>query len=478
VDRARAAAALGRSGGVRRGVRGALWLAAAASVAVGVVAAATPPARANANLETEEQRLSRVLQSALVAHGAEVNRCFEKALADTLDVAGKIELAVDVGAAGRVLKTSPALDEVKSPVLLACLQDTALTWSLVGIEPGSTVIVPLAFEGQAAQFTVKVADAPERGPGASGPKPASPAAPGRPAAPPPPAKSAPPFSVKLLVDESTVRARKASLSLLTVSPASRIAMHQHPVAEILYVRRGHARILSRVGTPPVKLDEGQAIFIAQFTPHVIENMGRQTPVELLEFFAPMGPERVYRDPKDPVGRANFEVIRGDANPAGAQGGSSGAPAPLQFPVATLAKLEPIALPGGKARVRMAFEPAGVGRTNCYFGLLEADPGAETPRHEHAGSEEILFVLSGSGGELTIGSEKMPFGPDEAIYIPEGQPHAAKFAGPDKTLLLQLYAPAGPEQRFKTAATPPPPTAKPVPGKPVPVPTLAPKGSTP
>jgi quercetin dioxygenase-like cupin family protein len=459
-----------------RGARRTLWLGAAATVAAGWVGAAATQARANATLETEEQRISRIMQSALVAHGAEVNRCFEKALADTLDVAGKIELSVDVGAAGRVLKTAPALDEVKSPVLLACLQETALTWSLVGIDPGSTVIVPLAFDGQAAQFTVKVADAPDHGPGVQPPKPA---VPGKPAAAAPSPKSTPPFSVKLLVDEATVRARKASLSLLTVSPASRIAMHQHPVAEILYVRRGHARILSRVGTPPVKLDEGQAIFLPPNTPHVIENMGRQSPVELLQFFAPMGPERVYRDPKDAVGRANFEVIRGDASPAGKQSGSSGVPAPLELAVATLAKLEPVALPGGKARVRMAFEPGGTGQTNCYFGLLEADPGAETPRHEHAGSEEILFVLSG-GGELTIGSEKMPFGPDEAIYIPEGQPHAARFVGPDKTLMLQLYAPAGPEQRFKIAApatstTPAKPTTPVKPTTPAP---MRPKGSTP
>ncbi len=478
MDRARAAAALGGSGRVRRSSPRTIWGGVAAAVAAGWVGAAASQARANATLETEEQRISRVMQSALVAHGAEVNRCFEKALADTIDVAGKIELSVDVGAAGRVLKTAPALDEVKSPVLLACLQETALTWSLAGIDPGSTVIVPLAFEGQAAQFTVKVADAPDHGPGVP-PKPAAPGAKPTPVSKPASSRSAPPFSVKLLVDESTVRARKASLSLLTVSPASRIAMHQHPVAEILYVRRGHARILSRTGTPPVKLDEGQAIFLPPNTPHVIENMGRQSPIELLELFTPMGPERVYRDPKDAVGRANFEIIRGDANPAGARGGSSGMPAPLELPVVTLAKLEAVALPGGKARVRMGFEPTGVGRSSCYFGLLEADPGAETPRHDHAGSEEILFVLSG-GGELTIGSEKMPFGPDEAIYIPEGQPHSVKFAGPDKTVMLQIYAPAGPEQRFKVAAPAQPmtkPPAKPsIPGSPTPTP--APKGSTP
>ena len=82
------------------------------------------------------QRIAEVLQSTLVAHGGEVHRCFEKALADTLDVAGKIELAVDVGAGGRVTKAEPALDEVKSPVLLACLQESAAMWTMVGHRRG------------------------------------------------------------------------------------------------------------------------------------------------------------------------------------------------------------------------------------------------------------------------------------------------------------------------------------------------------
>jgi quercetin dioxygenase-like cupin family protein len=411
------------------------------------------PAHANANLQTEEQRISQVLQSVLVAHGGEVHRCFERALADTLDVAGKVELAVDVGAGGRVIKTAPALDEVKSPVLLACLQASAQTWLLSGIDPGSTVIVPLSFEGQTAQFTIKVADAPERGPGAPkgpGGKPPAvnvPTGKKAPALPPPSPSAPPPFSVKLLVDEATMRARQASLSLLTVAPASRIAMHKHPCTEILYVLKGHARILSQPGTPPEKLDEGMAIFIPPGAPHVIENMGRQTPVVMLDYFTPMGPERVYRDPTDAIGRNAFVVIRGSGDPGGP---ASGMAAPVAFEIATTAKVAPILVAGvggGKARVRMLFEPANTGRTSAYLGVLEADPGAEIPRHAHPGSAEVLYVVSG-GGELTVGSEKIPFGPDEAIHLPENQPHAAKFTGPDKTIMIQLYAPAGPEQRFK------------------------------
>jgi quercetin dioxygenase-like cupin family protein len=397
-------------------------------VALALVVIAPPRARANARAETEEARVADILQSALVKHGGEVNRCFERALADTMDVAGKIELAVDVGAGGRVTKAAPASDGVKSPVLLACLTESAATWTLAGIDPGSTVIVPLAFEGQAAQFSIKVKDAPDRGP----PAPAS----KKTGAPTP----VPPFSVKLLVDEATMRAQKAALTQLTVGPANRIAMHKHPGTEVLYVLKGHARILGPSGVAPEKLDEGMAVLIPGGMPHAIENMGRTSSAVLLDIFAPMGPERVYRDPKDEAGRAAFEVIRG-APPAAAAG--------AKFTVAATAGAEALPAFAGKGRIKPLLEPAKTGNRALYVGILEAEPGAEVPRNTHPGSAEILYVISGAG-DVSIGSEKIAFGAEEALHIPDGQPHAAKFTGPDKTIMLQVFAPAGPEERYRAA----------------------------
>jgi quercetin dioxygenase-like cupin family protein len=315
-------------------------------------------------------------------------------------------------------------------VLLACLEDAAVTWTMAGIEPGSTVIVPLAFDGQPNQFSIKVKDAPEHGPPAPPRK-------KRAGSPPP----TPLFSVKLLVDEATMHAQKAALTELTLAPASRIALHKHPGAELLFVRRGHARILGPSGVTPEKLDEGMAIFIPPRMPHAIENMGRQAPAVLLDVFAPMGPERVYRDPKDPAGRSAFEVIR--------DGGT--APAGAKFVVAAPAEAESLAVLGGKGRARPLLDPAKTGDRDVYLGLLELEPGAEVLRHSHPGSEEILFVLSG-GGELTVGSEKIPFEADEALHLPENQPHAVKLTGADKTLMVQIYAPAGPEDRYRGGAS--------------------------
>jgi quercetin dioxygenase-like cupin family protein len=394
--------------------------------ALAVVAIAPPRARGNAYAETEEARVADILQSALTKHGGDVNRCFEKALADTLDVAGKIELEVDVGAGGRVTKAKPASDSVKSPVLVACLTESAATWTLAGLDPGSTVILPLAFEGQSAQFSIKVKDAPDHGPTAP---------PSKKTGSPPPQ---PPFSVKLLVDEATMRAQKAALTQLTIAPANRIAMHKHPGNEVLYVLKGHARILGPSGVAPEKLDEGMAILIPGGMPHAIENMGRTSSAVLLDVFAPMGPERVYRDPKDEAGRAAFEVIRG-APPA--------PPAGAKFTVGSTADVLPVF--AGKGKIKPLLEPAKTGNKALYVGILEAEPGAEVPRNTHPGSAEILYVVSG-GGDVTIGSEKITFGAEEALHIPDGQPHAAKFTGPEKTIMVQVFAPAGPEERYRAA----------------------------
>ena len=175
-------------------------------------------------------------------------------------------------------------------------------------------------------------------------------------------------------------------------------------------------------------------------PHAIENMGRTSSAVMLQVFAPMGPERVYRDPKDEEGRAAFEVIR-DAGKATAPAGAKltvGAPG------------ETLTVFGGKGKIKPLLEPAKTGSRALYVGLLEADPGAEVPRNSHPGSAEILFVLSGAG-VMTVGSEKVPFAADEALHLPDGQPHAVKFTGPEKTVMLQIFAPAGPEERYRAPA---------------------------
>ena len=123
------------------------------------------------------------------------------------------------------------------------------------------------------------------------------------------------------------------------------------------------------------------------------------------------------------------------------------PAGEKFVVGTPS--ESLTVFAGKGKIKPLLDPAKTGNKALYVGILEAEPGAEVPRNTHPGSAEILYVVSGAG-DVTIGSEKIPFGSEEALHIPDGQPHAAKFTGGEKTVMVQVFAPAGPEERYRAA----------------------------
>ena len=73
--------------------------AAASTIVLAASVTLAGPAHPSGN---EAQRAAQVIEKALQKHGADVHRCFEKSLADRLDIAGRVEIEVEVGPAGRV----------------------------------------------------------------------------------------------------------------------------------------------------------------------------------------------------------------------------------------------------------------------------------------------------------------------------------------------------------------------------------------
>jgi quercetin dioxygenase-like cupin family protein len=401
-------------------------LMALATLSLSIDAGAQPRAK---RPKSEEQQVAEAVERALQKHGPDVHRCFEQALADRLDTAGKVEVEVDVGPGGQVtaakLVSATGDGADLPPALGTCVQAAAKSWKIAGVEPGASVVLPFSFEGQINQFVIKAADVPDRGPAAGKGK----------------AAARGPFTVKVLVDPENVRHTQVSVTLLTVGPASRVAMHRHPrSAKILYVLKGKARVLGPTGTPPMKADEGTAIFLPAGYPHVIENMARQADTVFLQAFSPPGPERVYRDPRNAEARADFEVIR-DPRVKAPEGAK---------PVVIAGdQAAPLAINGGKGKARILIDEKATGSTAMSLSLVEFSPGLDLPRHEHAGSSEVLYVQAG-GGKLTVGSDAMPFGPDTALAIPADQPHAGHIGGAP-TAAVQIFAPAGPEQRYREQA---------------------------
>ena len=376
--------------------------------------------------DPETTRAAEAIEKALQAHGPEVHRCFEKALADRLDVAGEVEVEIAVKAGGKVAQAKVASGAGVPKTLATCVREQALTWTIAGIEPGASVVLPFSFTGQANQFVIKAEDVPFLGPKSVG-------------------RRAPPFRVRVLADPVNVRAPNASMTLLEVGPASRVAMHRHPrSAKIVYVLQGKARLLGPSGTKPVVTKPGTAIFLPVGYPHVIENLGRKTPAIFLQVFSPPGPERVYRDPRNPEARVDFEVIRNAAR-------VKVPPGDKPVVIAT-DEVKPVRLAGSKGRARVVFEEKTTGSSALSLVLLDLPAGAEMPRQAHTVSSELLYVASGQG-KLKVGSEEMTFGHDTALYIPPNQPHAVIGGRGGDTVAVQIFAPAGPEQRYRGAMPP-------------------------
>jgi quercetin dioxygenase-like cupin family protein len=72
-------------------------------------------------------------------------------------------------------------------------------------------------------------------------------------------------------------------------------------------------------------------------------------------------------------------------------------------------------------------------------------GAQIPPHKHDGSDELLYIVSGRC-TTTIGGRKVPASAGAIVQIPAGVEHSVVV---DEALAaVQVYAPGGPEQRFK------------------------------
>ncbi|MSR07327.1 MAG: cupin domain-containing protein [Gemmatimonadetes bacterium] len=76
------------------------------------------------------------------------------------------------------------------------------------------------------------------------------------------------------------------------------------------------------------------------------------------------------------------------------------------------------------------------------------PGTVVPEHVHAGSAEIMYVLNGEV-EVTINGRTIVARAGSAVYVPADAPHSARVLGSIEPFkMVQVYAPGGPEQRFK------------------------------
>ena len=122
---------------------------------------------------------------------------------------------------------------------------------------------------------------------------------------------------------------------------------------------------------------------------------------------------------------------------------------LPTPNAAPSKVPPVVLPASGAKTygpaTIYLEPAVARGAPFAASVLKLPAGAKVPDHVHAQETEMLYVLEGAG-TMTIAGQDVAVTPTSVIQIPPNTRHA--FSATSAVRAVQIYAPAGPEQRFK------------------------------
>ena len=109
--------------------------------------------------------------------------------------------------------------------------------------------------------------------------------------------------------------------------------------------------------------------------------------------------------------------------------------------------EPLVLSDGSLSVRILFDDQAM---SAALSVLDGDGDLRVPEHRHPESVEALYIESGSG-MMHIEGQELAVRPGMIVTIPQNALHDFQGDGTIPLRAIQVYAPPGPEQRFRVLA---------------------------
>ena len=100
------------------------------------------------------------------------------------------------------------------------------------------------------------------------------------------------------------------------------------------------------------------------------------------------------------------------------------------------------------RIKFLSEPAVTGAERFSFGMVVLEPGKGHDRHNHPGTEEIIFVISGEGEQTIDDCPPVHIRPGASMYIPADVFHSTINTGWETLRLLVVYSPPGAERGLR------------------------------
>jgi quercetin dioxygenase-like cupin family protein len=222
------------------------------------------------------------------------------------------------------------------------------------------------------------------------------------------------ISVAVLLDESNSGNDAASILELAIDAGKTTSARQPDRTELWYFLTP-----ARIVTSNKTVAAGDMLLVPKGAIRDLASTGQ--PARAVVFLLPGGRE----------GSA-----RAGAMPAPLPSSSRGTPALKLLPAASAKTYGP---------AQIFAEPATTTDKTFSASVLTLAAGASVPEHVHANETELLYVLSGSG-TMTVKGVEMAIVPTSVVQVPPNTKHAFKAAA--EVRAVQIYTPAGPEQRFK------------------------------
>ncbi|MDX2091690.1 MAG: cupin domain-containing protein [Kofleriaceae bacterium] len=91
------------------------------------------------------------------------------------------------------------------------------------------------------------------------------------------------------------------------------------------------------------------------------------------------------------------------------------------------------------------EPATITDKALAASVLTLPKGASVAEHVHANETEMLYIIEGAG-TMTVNGVQLAVTPTSVVQVPPNTKHT--FTASAYVRAVQIYTPAGPEQRFK------------------------------
>jgi quercetin dioxygenase-like cupin family protein len=338
---------------------------------------------------SEEEKLAAI-QKAMNELDEAAQGCWALAATERFDVAGELTVRVEISATGA--KPEVTSDTARNAKLAGCLTQLLAQYRWAPPLYAQTIQLPFSFKAPDGQSVIDRKLVEWKGQGK--------------------------LSVAVLLDENNTGNAAASMFEIASAEGGSTGSRKAERAELWYFL-GDARVASPAWVKQAfrTVQAGDMLFVPATAAREVSAAGKD--VHAVVVVVPGGREGTAR--------------------AGA----------LPTPDAAPSQLPPVVLPAAGAQTygpaTIYVEPATVRGAPLSASVLTLPADAKVPEHVHANETELLYVLEGSG-TMTIAGQQVAVTPTSVIQIPPNTKHA--FAASAKVRALQVYTPAGPEQRFK------------------------------